>query len=205
MLAIPMSVGWSAAWSLTIAAFERRLERSVDERVRQALAGAVAGDGDDLAQLYDLTARDLFGLALWKGADRGLAEDAVQEVFCRIAAGTARPPLALRDAKAWLLTCVRNAVLDLGRRERRPHDSGVPEAGLFDLAIDDTEHRDRVLELSWAVRALPPKLREAVYLHAYVGLSFREVGGVVGVPTFTAASRYRLAIRRLEALLGGQP
>jgi RNA polymerase sigma factor (sigma-70 family) len=176
--------------------------------LRDALAGAVAGNRDDLARLYDLSARELFGLALWKSGDRGLAEDAVQEVFCRIAAGKARPPVRLRDAKAWLLTCVRNAVVDLLRRPAGSAGAGGPigvAAGavasleLFEsVGTDPTE----ALSMSHAVAALPPKLREAVYLHVYLGMSFREAAEVSSVPTFTAASRYRLALKQLQERLG---
>ena len=49
---------------------------------------------------------------------------------------------------------------------------------------------------------LPPAQREAVYLRHFAGLSVAEVGDVTGVPTFTAASRYRLGIGRLRKLMG---
>ena len=65
------------------------------------------------------------------------------------------------------------------------------------------EHREETLALSLAIAELSSKLREALYLHAYAGMTFREAGAVLGVPTFTAASRYRLALRRLEKRLGG--
>ena len=45
---------------------------------------------------------------------------------------------------------------------------------------------------------LPAEQREVIYLHDFADLSFREIGRVVGVPLFTAASRYRLGIGRLR-------
>ena len=53
-----------------------------------------------------------------------------------------------------------------------------------------------------ALSQLPTAQREAVYLHHFAGLAFREIGRVTGVPTFTAASRYRLGIARLRRALG---
>ena len=53
-----------------------------------------------------------------------------------------------------------------------------------------------------ALTALPEMQREIVVLHVFNGFSFREIGNITRVSTFTAASRYRLAIDRLRLLLG---
>jgi DNA-directed RNA polymerase specialized sigma24 family protein len=39
-------------------------------------------------------------------------------------------------------------------------------------------------------------------LRAWAGLSFREIGRALGVSTFTAASRWRLALARLRRAFG---
>jgi RNA polymerase sigma factor (sigma-70 family) len=64
-----------------------------------------------------------------------------------------------------------------------------PEGGL---------DRKRVVALT---SRLSPKQREVVYLRHFEGLSFREIGEVLGIPTFSAASRHRLAMRRLRKLM----
>ena len=50
---------------------------------------------------------------------------------------------------------------------------------------------------------LPPAQREVIYLHHYAGHTFSSVGKIVGVPTFTAASRYRLGLEKLRRLMEG--
>ena len=52
---------------------------------------------------------------------------------------------------------------------------------------------------------LPPAQREAIYLRHFAGCSFAEIGRATSVPTFTAASRYRLGIRRLRDRMGVKP
>ena len=44
-----------------------------------------------------------------------------------------------------------------------------------------------------------------MFLRHFMGMSFREMAAVTAVPTFTAASRYRLAMRRLRRLIGVEP
>ena len=52
------------------------------------------------------------------------------------------------------------------------------------------------------IRRLSPRQCEAVFLRHFVGLTFAQIGDVTGVPTFTAASRYRLGMGRLRKLMG---
>jgi RNA polymerase sigma-70 factor (ECF subfamily) len=169
----------------------------------RTLIAAASGDSGALARLYDTVARELYGLAIWRGRDRALAEDAVQEVFCRLASGRIRLPTNLASPRAWLLRCVRNAAVDLERRAPRTVTVETAEIELVLARGHLQEHPAEVAALSRAVAALAPKLREAVYLHAYLGMTFREAGAVLGIPTFTAASRYRVALGRLEKSLGG--
>ena len=49
---------------------------------------------------------------------------------------------------------------------------------------------------------LPAAQRETIFLHFFHELPFSAIGRITGVPTFTAASRYRLGIRRLRRLSG---
>ena len=57
------------------------------------------------------------------------------------------------------------------------------------------------IDLARALDDLPTAQREVIVLHLIEGFSFREVGRLTGVSLFTAAARYRLAIRRLRKTL----
>jgi DNA-directed RNA polymerase specialized sigma24 family protein len=94
---------------------------------------------------------------------------------------------------------VRNAASDLAA-VRRP----VPlEESTADVVeIDDVDARVDGRRATEMLLRLSPKLRETVFLRHLAGLSFREIAEVCGVPLFTAASRHRLAIRRLRKLMG---
>jgi RNA polymerase sigma-70 factor (ECF subfamily) len=55
-----------------------------------------------------------------------------------------------------------------------------------------------------AVMGLPVEQREVVVLHVWGGLTFEEVGRTVGVPTNTAASRYRYALEKLRTAMSDE-
>ena len=157
-----------------------------------------AGDSPALAQLYDLCAAELYGLALWRCGSRPEAEDAVQEVFVRLATTTA--DLArVRNPRAYLLTMARRAACDLLHRRHPGEPLGelVVAAEATDPAVVVDAER-----ASHQLRALPAAQREAIYLRHFAGLTFAEIGAVTGVPKFTAASRCRNGLDRLRALLG---
>lgn len=176
-------------------------EPSDDEPWRLAAQSLAAGNGGALDALWDLSGRDLYGLALWRSGSVADAEDAVQEVFLRLA----RAPQTLTRAerpRAYLLAMAHRAATDLMRkRGRRGLD---PDASLVGPTADPARHVD-AQRASDLVRALPPKQRAVVFLKHFAGLTFAEIGHVTGVPTFTAASRYRLALRRLRKRMGVEP
>ncbi|HEY6553140.1 MAG TPA: RNA polymerase sigma factor [Vicinamibacteria bacterium] len=166
-----------------------------------SLAAVALAEGRDgaLDLIWERCARELYGLALWRTGSVADAEDAVQEVFLKLA----RSPKALLAAarpRAYLLTMAHRAAVDQLRRRR---DRPPEDATLFLAAplVDPTrtldgEHASRL------VQGLAPKQRTAVFLKLFAGLTFEEVGRVTGVPTFTAGSRYRLAIGRLRRQMG---
>jgi len=156
------------------------------------------GDTDALEVVWDAVAADLFGLALWRTGSREDASDVVQEVFVRLAA--AGPKLGgARDPRAYVLAMAHSAAVDLVRRRKTTVEA---DDAVLEPVVPDPGTAADAARASWLVARLPAAQREAVYLRHFAGLSFGEIGSVTGVPTFTAASRYRLGIGRLRALMG---
>ena len=149
---------------------------------------------------------DAYTFARYLLRDEHDAQDAVQDAVLR----------ALRyfegyrdgDARAWLLTIVRNCCLTWQRRHKADRatvsfsDETVPvvtDARETDaLAI---ERSDR-LAVERAVAALPTEFREVIVLREIEGLSYREISDVVGVPIGTVMSRLARARKRLSDAFG---
>jgi RNA polymerase sigma-70 factor, ECF subfamily len=160
----------------------------------------VDGDPKALADLYDLYAASLFrhGLALTgRHAD---AEDLVQTVFLKLAT-TGAPLLAVRHAPNYLHRILRAAWLDV--RKRPAASLEQPADMTVDLvAADGPNVTEMAIDVASALARLPAVQREVVALHLGEGFSFREAGRMTGVSMFTAASRYRAALRQLRQLMG---
>jgi RNA polymerase sigma-70 factor (ECF subfamily) len=162
---------------------------------RAVFARLAAGDPSALAALYEAAARQVFGLALWRTGSVEDASDVVQEVFLRVAQRHRR--LAkVRDPKSWLLGVAHHVAIDVTRRRKRraAESLDVPK---------ERQKNDKDRRSTRRIPAAPPAQRDVIYLRHFADCTFAVIGNITGVPTFTAASRYRLGIERLRRLMGG--
>ena len=149
------------------------------------------GDADAFAALYDRLAARLLGAARTMIGSAPDAEDVVHDLFVDLARGRHRLA-AVADLEAYVFTMLRHAV---GRRVlvEVAHDRGRPDHAAASALPDD--------ELAAAVADLPPEQREVVALKIDGGLTFAEIGRVMGTSLDTAASRYRYALTKLRQTL----
>lgn len=171
---------------------------SQDDAPRAWFASLAAGDREPLAAIYDRFAAELHALALWRTGSREDADDVVQEVFVRLAT-TGTDLARVREPRTYLLAMAHRASVD--RRRLRRNES-IAEVDFVEAPPFEPERAADAERASDALAQIPTAQREAVWLHHFAGLAFREIGKVTGVPTFTAASRYRLGIAKLRDLLG---
>jgi RNA polymerase sigma-70 factor (ECF subfamily) len=156
---------------------------------------------ESLGALYDAAAGDLYALALWITRSPEDASDVVADVFVTVAEqGSALA--GIRRGRAWLFTVVRRRALDVLRAHSRRRQEPMEAAGLLVADASDPDRNLEAAELSAALHRLSDPQREVLYLHHFADCTFAEIGRIVGVSMFTAASRHRLALRRLRQLMG---
>ncbi len=167
-------------------------------RVRAAAQALAEDDPAGLGPLYYLLADRVYGLALWISGSEAEAADTAQDTFVRVWQKR-RYVAAARDPLSYVLGMARSVAIDRLRRNRLDATEGVET--LLAPVLDEPERRLDAQRVSKLLLRLPLAQRVTVYLHVFAGLSFREVGRATGVPRFTAASRYRLALRKLREWL----
>jgi RNA polymerase sigma-70 factor (ECF subfamily) len=148
-----------------------------------------------------------FNYARWLTKNDADAEDVVQDAYVR--ALRFFSSLRGEDARAWLLTIVRNTWY--GRFPRRA-GGGVTTVGQDDADADqradeslDPEaqaiQRQTVDQVRRALETLPTDFREVLVLREIEGLSYKEIGVIVGIPIGTVMSRLARARERLAGVL----
>ena len=152
----------------------------------------------DLEPLFERMAPRLFRYAsaiLGSAAD---AEEVVQDVLVAYAELKQAP----ESPEGWLLKAARNASLkqvEKARRRLRLLRKNVvllvPREG------SDPEQAVLAEKASKALALLPVEQREAVALHLFEGLTFKEIAEAAEAPLDTIASRYRYGIDKLREIL----
>ena len=149
-------------------------------------------NGSEVEHLYGQLGPALVLFALSITGDRARAQDAVHQVFLKM---IEKPNLgAVADRKAYLFTCVRNAILNDAKTRQR-------SVALYEeVAWFEPPHRDYAAELNLrrALYLLPDDQREVVVLHVWGELTFLQIAEVLRISSNTAASRYRYALSRLR-------
>jgi RNA polymerase sigma-70 factor, ECF subfamily len=146
-----------------------------------------------------------FNYARWLTKNEAEAEDVVQDACVR----ALRFFSSLRndDARAWLLTIVRNTWYSRASRE-----SGRAASMTLDVVNDQPpdatlDPEELLLQqhtvglVRAALEQLPVEFREVIVLREIEGLSYKEIAAVVRVPIGTIMSRLARGRERLMAVL----
>jgi RNA polymerase sigma factor (sigma-70 family) len=146
-----------------------------------------------------------FNYARWLTKNEADAEDVVQDAYVR--ALRFFSSLRGEDARAWLLTIVRNTWC--GRFPRR---AGSPMMTVADEEADnrpdaslDPEaqliQQQTVKRVRRALETLPTDFREVLVLRELEGLSYKEIAAIVGIPLGTVMSRLARARERMAGVM----
>jgi RNA polymerase sigma-70 factor (ECF subfamily) len=171
----------------------------VDEWLELFDALAVGAD-EAFERLWDVAADRLYAFAAWSTGEHTEAADVVAELFARVAAHGERLR-RVRNPRAWLLTVTRRLCTDVARRRTRRPVHPLEEATFVAVEVADPDRCVDARRAETALARLPAAQRQVVFLHLYADCTFATIGRILGIPTFTAASRYRRAVRRLRQLL----
>jgi RNA polymerase sigma-70 factor (ECF subfamily) len=153
-----------------------------------------------------------YNLARWLTRNQQDAEDIVQEALLR-ALRSFDTFIQGRDARAWLLTIVRNSCRTWLRKNRSrdlaiPIDETVPVS--TDLWSDPEASLIRnanAKQIRQAMETLPLEYREILVLRELEELSYKEIAGIAEIPLGTVMSRLARARRELYSRLAkaGEP
>jgi RNA polymerase sigma factor (sigma-70 family) len=148
-----------------------------------------------------------YRFARWLARSPGDADDAVQEALLR--AFRSFDALRGSDAKAWLLTIVRNCSATAFRDEQRrafvplPEDDAQSDGTVLLATTPDPEsaamRRDEARTLDRLMASLSAEHREVLVLREIEDMDYREIASVTSLPIGTVMSRLARARAALKA------
>jgi RNA polymerase sigma-70 factor (ECF subfamily) len=166
---------------------------------------ARAGDDAALGALAKRHHAAAYRVALGFVRDEDAAQDVVQDAFLKAFRGLAgfRADASFRT---WLLTITANEAKGALRKTSRRKETALEDA--VEVGSGAAGPADEAILQQEASRArkmldrLPEKQRLSVSLRVEEGLSFKEIGEVIGSSEGAARVNYFHGIRRLRELLG---
>ena len=151
----------------------------------------------------------VYRVALRLSGDESQADDLTQETMLKAYRAWAQFRKGT-NARAWLLTILRNTFINEDRKRRKTgptvdvteveaytvfHDlqDADPEGRFFDQLVDD--------DVTRAIDELPDEFREALVLSDVEGLPYAEIARITEVPVGTVKSRIFRARQALQKRL----
>ena len=158
---------------------------------------ASALDEDAFQSIYDATARPLWAYLLRVSGLRDMADDLVQETYCRFLARRDNVVLAMNEAetRSYLFRIATNLLRDRWRRGETSFDDDAQEELVVDVdpAAKIDVHR--------MMQALKPRARQLLWLAYVEGMSHAEIAEVTGLSALSIRLLLFRARRHAAVLL----
>jgi RNA polymerase sigma-70 factor (ECF subfamily) len=171
------------------------------------MAAYLNGDQAAFDALYGRLAPRVHGFFLRAFGSRAVADDLVQTTFLKVHRAR-RQWRAERKLRPWLFSIAARVRLDeLRRRYGLREDSGseaveaAAEAAVPSVTVDPGEVADVKERVQAALARLPESQRVVVHLHRFEGMTFREIGDVLGTTEGAVKLRAFRAYGELRGML----
>jgi len=175
-----------------------------DEQILiELMVGYQKGSTDDFAGLYDALKKPLVRYLWTFVRNSTLAEDLLQDTFLQIhrARHTYTPP---RPVRPWIYAITRHVALmhlrSARRRKELLADNELPE---IPVPPEMERYGDKATVYRF-LSELPRTGQEVLILHHLLGLSFNEVGQILGIATGAAKVRAHRALKSLREKAANQ-
>jgi RNA polymerase sigma-70 factor (ECF subfamily) len=161
--------------------------------VRLADREATAMDEQEFCALYDATARPIMAYLAGVTGRRDVAEDVLQETYCRFL--VRQPPsMDANETRRYLFRIATNLLRD---RWRKGEDKPWQEVAEDGFSVDvDTQ-----VDVRAAMRALKPRERELLWLAYVEGMNHAEIAAATGLRAISVRMLLFRARRKAAGLL----
>jgi RNA polymerase sigma-70 factor (ECF subfamily) len=184
---------------------DERLRVLADEDLMQLV---YRGNAAAFEVIYDRHADVAFSLAYRMCAQRGLAEDVVQDAFVSLWRSRSRYDRRRGSVRTWVLGVVHNRAIDALRsrsvRDRRilAEEGAAERVEAPERTDTQFARREEARELRDALEQLPKEQSRVIELAYFGGLTHTEIASMLDTPIGTVKGRMRLGLAKMRMALG---
>jgi len=154
---------------------------------------ATAMDEQEFRALHDATARPILAYLLGVMGRRDVAEDVLQETYCRFLVRQPAP-MDANETRRYLFRIATNLLRDRWRKGDDEPWQEVSE-GWFSVDVDTQ------MDVRAAMRALKPRERELLWLAYVEGMNHAEIAAATGLSALSVRMLLFRARRKAAGLL----
>ena len=157
---------------------------------------ATAMGEQEFRALHDATARPILAYLLGVTGRRDVAEDVLQETYCRFLGGQP-PAMDANETRRYLFRIATNLLRDRWRRrDDEPWQDPAEDGFVVDV--------DTQMDVRAAMRALKPRERELLWLAYVEGMNHAEIAAAMGLRVMSVRMLLFRARRRAAGLLAAE-
>jgi len=176
----------------------------------ERMAAVARGNLDGMDEIYQNRHRPLFRFFFRLTSRQATAEDLVHEVFLRMIRyrhtfqAEEEGGKAAGAFEAWMYRIARNTLADHARKHR--HEIAPGDGELESIAsnrptpFETAAKRQDLALLHRALRELPEDKRELIVLTRFQGLSYEQIGRILGCESGTVKGRVFRAMKELGSI-----
>lgn len=181
-------------------------EGTYDLDDRQMIHEIQHGNKEYLNVIAEKYYDDIYRFCYFQTGDSEASYDYAQETFLRFIRYVDH--YRYRNLKGYLLTIARNICRDAYHRKKLKETLSLMEeeleeryAGTDDLTAEKMIRGEHSRQLADALFGLPDMQREAVILHCYYNMKYREVAKMTDAKSSTVKSRVKQGLEKLRQML----
>jgi RNA polymerase sigma-70 factor (ECF subfamily) len=175
-------------------------QRIPDPSVRSIGKDRPTLDESEFRAFYEETSRALFAYLLRVSRERAMAEDLMQESYCRLLAAK-QIPQAGSHRRKYLFRIATNLMRDRWRRIKNNTEDPLPDC-LPDVATS-ADDDDLSIEMRRALQQLKGRERQLLWLAYVEGSNHREIAEFTGLKESSIRLLLFRARRRLAGIISG--
>jgi RNA polymerase sigma factor (sigma-70 family) len=163
------------------------------------------GEKNALGSLFKFYYNDLYAYGMKLTGNEEMVRDSIQDLFVKLWESRSRIK-TVNQVKPYLIRAFRNLTIDQSRvAERDPVQrlsiSEIPDILNFESEDFKTESeftQEQISKVLTSLNLLPPRVREAIYLRYFTGLSTEELATVMNVTVQSTRNLVHQGIKSLK-------
>jgi len=165
-----------------------------------------SGSKEAFATIYNLYLDSLYQYGVKLCPDKELVKDAIQEIFLDLYLKHEKINTEPEKLKYYLLSALKHNLIKKIQREKIFSDEEfeslfLPEYNIEEAIIDNEEAREIKYRVGTALKKLPSKQKEALYLRYNELIAYPEIAKIMDISIESARKQVYRAIKTLRELL----